>query len=122
MLSPYLNRTDLIKIIACIEATLPFRRPSEEGKLVAEQQRDKLKSLLSKVNISYNDEFLDDLVLRSVRVSNLDVNTFGSKDTGFFLHNTWALILEGNAVLRSQLSQFLNIKWPSKGMKGFLGF
>jgi len=91
---------DLVKIMACIEATIPFRGPNAQG----ESHPMVLERRLQQVNAHHSLRLTDDEIRQAVKwavaFSNRDVENFSERDTGRFLDNTWKLLPETNASLR----------------------
>lgn len=103
LLQPYLALPDLIAVVACIEATVPFRAPDSQGKTAFDH-------LAQRVFAAYSDRvdgsnpvaahgFADSVVWDAVVLSNRDVSSFAVADPGLFLSSTWLLIEESNAPL-----------------------
>lgn len=92
---------DLIRMIVCIEATIPFQGKNEKG----ESHFDILEKRLERINEKYHccmdqDDIVKALQL-AVTFSNKDVESFSEKYAGRFLDNTWKLLPETNVALRS---------------------
>lgn len=105
LLQPHLELPDLIAVVACIEATIPFRKPDVHGVLAPEQ-------LAARVTLETrrlcppgpgNDGAMHAEVHRvvndAVQFANRDVSSFAEADPGLFLSGTWLLIEESNAPL-----------------------
>ncbi len=82
-----LTRAQLLAVIACIEATIPFR--DEEGAT--------LEGRLLGLGVGAEEARV--MVRRAVRLSNNDVGNFADPDPGRFLDNTWKLLPETNPAL-----------------------
>jgi hypothetical protein len=113
----------LVQIIACIEATIPFRGPDDQGVTCS----DKLYRSLSKANeiyhFSWSEQDLKKLVERGVRLSNRDVENFASEHAAHFLDNTWNLIPETNHDLkRVNTYTVQGYRVSLQKMEGFLNF
>jgi hypothetical protein len=103
LLEPYLATADLIAVLACIEATVPFRAPDAQG-------HTPMQRLAQRVCQAYRERvdggdseaaqaFADRVVWDAVALTNRDVSSFAEADPGLFLSNTWLLIEESNAPL-----------------------
>lgn len=103
LLQPYVGMADLIAIVACIEATIPFRQPDAQGRLPADR-------LAARVEQQYRSRcqdhdapsvqaYVNQVVADAVELANRDVSSFAEADPGLFLSNTWLLIEESNAPL-----------------------
>jgi len=92
---------DLLKMIVCIEATIPFQGINEKG----ETHFDILEQRLKKINAKYycclDQAEIEEAVQLAVTFSNKDVESFSEKYAGRFLDNTWKLLPETNVALRS---------------------
>lgn len=103
LLQPYVGVPELIAVVACIEATVPFRAPDTQGKTALER-------LAQRVTQAYGNRvdgsdpgaaqaFADGVVQDAVVLSNRDVASFAVADPGLFLSSTWLLMEESNAPL-----------------------
>lgn len=90
---------DLLAIAACIEATIPFRKPDEKGENHLYQLEDRLSKINLKFSLGISQEEIEQIVKMALDVANLDVLNFSSEDVGVFLVNTWLLISEANSDL-----------------------
>lgn len=95
ILEPIFTFELITQIIACIEATIPFRSFSPAGKTVSEQIYQRLLNITQVFQLGLNDETLRETVQRGVRVANRDVGSFGGS-SAYFLDNTWSLLPETN--------------------------
>ncbi len=84
-----LTREQILAVVACIEASIPFR----DGEAV--QLRDRLTAL------GLNAEDIGVMVRRATRLSNNDVGNFADPDPARFLDNTWKLLPETNPSLHT---------------------
>ncbi|PZR05353.1 MAG: hypothetical protein DI536_32280 [Archangium gephyra] len=84
-----LSREQLIAVVTCIEASIPFR----DGEAVA--LRDRLTTL------GLQAEEIGVMVRRATRLSNNDVGNFADPDPARFLDNTWKLLPETNPSLHA---------------------
>ncbi|MFZ5444210.1 MAG: hypothetical protein ACOZQL_29710 [Myxococcota bacterium] len=84
-----LSREQILAVVACIEASIPFR----DGEAV--QLRDRLTAL------GLPPEDIGVMVRRATRLSNNDVGNFADPDPGRFLDNTWKLLPETNPSLHT---------------------
>ena len=123
MLEDILPLPVLAQIIACIEATIPFRGPDNNGVTCS----DKLFTNLARVNenchFSWSVEDINKIVERGVRLSNRDVENFASEHAAHFLDNTWNLIPETNHDLkRVNTYTVQGYRVSLQKMEGFLNF
>ena len=121
----HLQRTDLIGVMACIEATIPFRNAVQDGKsapdLLAERVRAVTQSYVPELVGAALDAHVASVMRDAVELGNRDVRGFALGDQSLFLSNTWLLIDESNAPLKSvgvySLSQY---RGALTRMAGFL--
>jgi hypothetical protein len=96
VLEPFVLPPLLIQIVACIEATIPFRPPCEKGLTASEQLLRRLQLTSEKYNILLTNAELLETIKRGVRVANRDVCSFAHPSAARFLANTWNLLPETN--------------------------
>ena len=103
MLQPYLAPADLIAVVACIEATIPFRTPEADGRdniqVLAERVREQGVQRLGMAQGPELDAFVDAAMEGAIQITNRDVASFAEPNPGRFLSGTWLLIEESNAPL-----------------------
>lgn len=101
LLSEVLDFSTIARITTCIEATIPFRPITPAG----ETPFDLLYRRLVATNESFSLDLTDDdiraTIHSAVDISNRDLGNFAYEDTASFLDNTWKLLPESNASLRS---------------------
>src|SRR5688572_2120398 len=90
-LQPWLPMADVIAIVACIEATIPFRGADREGREAPEQLADRVRTTSRLLNVPLRDEEIDTIIGEAVLLANCDVGSFAVLDPGVFLANTWQL-------------------------------
>jgi len=86
----------LAEIIACIEATIPFRPLLDSGLTSSDLLFGRLVKVNEVFQFGWNDQEIVEIVKRSVRLCNRDVENFASPNPSHFLDNTWNLIPETN--------------------------
>ena len=91
---------DLVKVTACIEATIPFRGRNAEGESPAEVLESRLQRVSFDYALPLSRAEIEEAVRQAVAFSNRDVENFSERDTGRFLDNTWKLLPETNPSLR----------------------
>ena len=106
LLHPLLSVADLIAVVACIEATIAFRKPDAQGRLApellaasVEQQYRRLCNGPATAAPHAVRAYVDLVVTDAVQLANRDVSSFSEADPGLFLSTTWLLIEESNAPL-----------------------
>ena len=103
LLQSHVGAAELIAVVACIEATVPFRAPDSQG-CTAPQRLAQRVFQAYRDHVDHSDTaaakaFADRVVSEAVALTNRDVSSFAEADPGLFLSNTWLLIEESNAPL-----------------------
>ncbi|HEY3312107.1 MAG TPA: hypothetical protein VGK00_10740 [Anaerolineales bacterium] len=91
---------DLALMTMCIEATIPFRGYTADGKNHYELMEARLPEVIRHYNLDITSEGLIDGIKTAVVFANKDIENFAETDPGRFLDNTWKLLPETNAALR----------------------
>ncbi|MFW5695315.1 MAG: hypothetical protein ACOCYB_09095 [Alkalispirochaeta sp.] len=113
---------DLLIATACIEATIPFRPISSDGREPPELLAQRLRQTNEQFQLGLNDEGLSRVVTSAVRFANSDVQNFAEGDVARFLDNTWKLLPETNPMLRFKgVYTIRNYSLALLKMYGFLG-
>ncbi|MDJ0704301.1 MAG: hypothetical protein QNJ46_13535 [Leptolyngbyaceae cyanobacterium MO_188.B28] len=99
-LRPILGWAELAQIVACIEATIPFRPPSPTGLLPSDQLYHKLSLVNHQFNLGLTQAEIVQAIQRAVRLINRDVANFADPEAAIFLSYTWRLLPELNPCLR----------------------
>jgi hypothetical protein len=112
----------LVQVVACIEATIPFRTKTELG-TNSDILYQRLKDVCERFNLKLTDDQLIETIKRSVRLSNRDVGSFAHKSAAKFLDNTWNLLPETNHYLKNSSSYTINqYRTALQKMEGFMNF
>ncbi|MBE9115352.1 hypothetical protein IQ249_05505 [Lusitaniella coriacea LEGE 07157] len=123
VMEPFISSSLILQIVACIEATIPFRPPSKEGFSASEQLYMRLKEINSKYEIGMSVEELRLTVRRAVRMSNRDVGSFANPSSAQFLDGTWSLLPETNHNLQNTTSYTVHqYRVALQKMEGFMNF
>lgn len=121
LMSPYLDFEQMIAVMVCIEASIPFRGTDVDGYSIGEILELRLEVLREAGLLAIDDPGIHRLVHRAVRFANADVRDFYLSDPGHFLSNTWKLLPESNAALRSSnMYTIRDYRMALVGMRGFL--
>ncbi len=125
ILSPYLSSSQLIAVIACIEATIAFR-PASDGitalDALAQRVRQQYVLLSECADVDQVDAYVNATLSAAVMLANRDVGGFGQADPGSFLSSTWLLIDESNAPLSNPgVYSVQDYRGALVRMAGFLG-
>ena len=105
LLQRHLKAPHLLAVVACIEATIPFRAPDANGQTAAQTLALRVQAHISKwqpefgLSVSDTASFVKTVVTDAVALANRDVAGFTEADPGLCLSNTWLLIEESNAPL-----------------------
>lgn len=110
----------IAEVIACIEASIPFRKINEDGKSSSENLASKLGIVNRDLAFKWSDSKLIEVVERSVRLSNRDVANFASLDCTDFLNHTWHLLPETNHTLGTPNYSVKGYRISIQKMEGFL--
>jgi hypothetical protein len=122
-LQPFLSPKILVPIIACIEATIPFQMPTEDGLTASDQLYQRLQATNEQFNLELTDNELIYIVKRAVRMANRDVDGFATPSAASFLDNTWNLLPETNHNLINSSSYTVQeYRISLQKMEGFLNF
>jgi hypothetical protein len=94
---------DLMRMIVCIEATIPFRGKNKAGLTPFEVMAKRLRNITRKYcSPPLKPHDIENTVKASVIFSNKDIGNFSEPDPARFLDNTWKLLPETNAALRDR--------------------
>ncbi|MGB3403277.1 MAG: hypothetical protein WBA77_11355 [Microcoleaceae cyanobacterium] len=123
VLEPILPVKYIIQIVACIEATIPFRRHTEGSFSNSDILYQRLQKVTDRFDVDLTDEELIATVKHSVQLSNRDVGSFAHPSAARFLDNTWNLLPETNHHLKNASSYTINqYRTAIQKMEGFLNF
>ncbi len=92
---------DLLRMIICIEATIPFQGKNDKGETHFDILENRLKHINEKYIYCMEEADIIEALQLAVKFSNKDVESFSEKSAGRFLDNTWKLLPETNVALRS---------------------
>ena len=98
-LEPYLGWKDIIPIVACIEATVPFRMANATGKSPLDVLAERVTEVSRTIGAALDEDEVTRAVKDATQLANNDVSSFSESDPGRFLSTTWLLIEESNAPL-----------------------
>lgn len=113
----------LTEIVACIEATIPFRPKLESGLTCSDLLFGRLVGVNEICQFEWGDQKIAEIVKRAVRLSNRDVENFASPNSSRFLNNTWNLIPETNHDLKNVNSYSVHgYRVSIQKMEGFMNF
>lgn len=98
-LEAWLPCEELLAIVTCIEATVPFRGPKEDGEEMAQGLERRLRGHALQRGVELSEATVARMIDDAIEMSNRDVGNFAEDDPGNFLSSTWLLIEESNAPL-----------------------
>jgi hypothetical protein len=90
----------LLGMAVCIEATIPFRGITPDGKSHFVVMEERLSDIIKRYQLDMSNEEVIDTIKTAVIFANKDIENFAETDPGRFLDNTWKLLPETNAALR----------------------
>lgn len=99
-LSGKLNDEDLLRMLVCIEASIPFRGHDERGKRYFDVLEERLQGIALSEEYGLSNIDIEDIVHCALDFANKDVASFSEPDVGDFLNVTWKLLPELNETLR----------------------
>ncbi len=91
---------DLLRMSLCIEATIPFRPFTADGKSHFQVVEEMLPRICDRFGVELSQEEQIAAIQTAVAFANKDIENFGEADPSRFLDNTWNLLPETNAALR----------------------
>ncbi|WP_017306206.1 hypothetical protein [Spirulina subsalsa] len=122
VLEPFIPPALILQIIACIEATIPFR-PHKDGVSPAQRLYERLVTVNESFQLGLSSEELVEAVRQAVRMANRDVGSFANPNPKIFLDGTWDLLPETNHNLRFTNSYTVNqYRVALQKMEGFMNF
>jgi hypothetical protein len=119
ILEKWLRTPHLMQIATCIEATIPFRPISDDGKSPMDRLYDRLKLVCP----DQSEDWLVDTVQMAAVTANCDLCSFDSDDRDFFLDSSWKLIPEARPTLLEEdcpLVEYYNECFALEGRTKFL--
>ena len=113
----------IAQVVACIEATIPFRGLSESGLSPSDRLYERLQQTSLMMGFGLREEQIGQIVRRSVRLANRDVENFAYPSAADFLDNTWNLLPETNHDLTQANSYTVSgYRVSLQKMEGFMYF
>ena len=116
-LSGVLSDKDLLEVVACIEASIPFRATADNKESCFDRLYKNVFAASRLLGVSLTKKECEKIVKESVAFANVDVDNFARVDTGSFLVETWKLYLEMNPALR-QANSFYFASYRSSLVSG----
>lgn len=123
VLEPFFKSLIIVQIVACIEATIPFRSKSESGLSSNEILCQRLRATNNQFQLKLTEAEIISTIKGSVRLANRDVYSFAAPSSAVFLANTWNLLPETNHNLKKSNSYTVrDYRIALQKMSGFLSF
>lgn len=119
----FLDRGLILQVIACIEATIPFRSKSPSGLSAIEQLYQRFQAANEKFEVGLTETEIIQGIQRAVRLANRDVSSFADPSSARFLDGTWSLLPETNHHFDSPNSYSVHdYRVALQKMEGFMNF
>jgi hypothetical protein len=99
-LAGLVSEKDLIRMTLCIEATIPFRGFTADGKSHFDLMEMRLPEIIQRYGLDISQQELIESIKTAAVFANKDIENFAEVDPGRFLDNTWKLLPETNPALR----------------------
>lgn len=123
VLETFIKPQQVLEIIACIEATIPFQHTLENGLTVSDRLFYRLKDANCRFDLNLSERELRETVRRAVRVANRDVFGFAHSNSAVFLDNTWNLLPETNHnLMHINAYTVREYRVALQKMEGFMNF
>lgn len=122
-LEKFISKTDILRIVACIEATIPFRG-TENSITSGDALFKKLQHTNAAFHVGMEETELTGAMHLAIELGNRDVENF-SFSAPDFLDNSWALLPESNISLRDGDGGALKVSefaFAINKMRLFFGF
>lgn len=100
-LKPFLPWEELVAVVACIEATVPFRGNNALGVGPTDALYARVQAHAGRWGLALTPADMQRIIHDAVALANVDVDSFADAVCDDFLSNTWMLIDESNAPLRA---------------------
>jgi hypothetical protein len=122
-LGDVLDEKALAKVTVCIEGTIPFRAPDADGASCFERLAERLAEVNQSFDLTMSEIERVEAIQEAVVFANADVGSFAKADPGRFLDDTWLLLPETNAALRSgEVYSIREYRQALQKMNAFLNF
>ncbi|MCX6050457.1 MAG: hypothetical protein NT075_35625 [Chloroflexi bacterium] len=112
---------DLLRLIVCLEATIPFRGKNAQNQSRFEVIEERLHGLNRAFVLAMSQTEIEQMLTTAVTFANKDVANFAETDVAKFLDHTWKLLPEVNVALRSpELYSISEYRQALQRMEAFL--
>ncbi len=92
----------MLKMDICIEATIPFRGKTSDGRNTFDLVYERMIEINQRWGFEMSSEEIDAAISTAVEMANCDVDSFAESSPAGFLQNTWKLLPEMNIPLRAR--------------------
>ncbi len=112
---------DLLKLIVCLEATIPFRGKNRQNQAHFDVLEARLHNLNHEFALGMPQAEIEQSLTTAVSFANKDVANFAEADVAKFLDHTWKLLPEANVALRApELYSISEYRQALQRMEAFL--
>lgn len=118
-LHKHLSAAELLQVMSCIEATIPFRGHRKNPSAI-ECLGFKIQRAVQTLKIKIEEDSLQTILIEATKISNHDVKGFAEKRSEKFIHNSWALLYEANPSLQSRYFTIKEYREPLRKIHKFL--
>lgn len=117
----HLNPEELLRGIACIEGTIPFRKVDSDGRSPSDRLSTKIEGVLKSSEGRFFPRQIDiELIISECRrIIENDLSSFGAETPSEFISNSWNVMIENNPPLRNNYFYLSDYR---KAIFGTLGF
>jgi hypothetical protein len=121
LLKKYITPKIMVAFFACIEATIPFRKPNQQGQTCYDILAIRLQKVAKQANFELTKNEVDTILTQAVELANRDVANFANPDVAKFLDRTWILLPESHAQLwYAGVYSVVSYRTALSKMEGFL--
>jgi hypothetical protein len=114
-----LNPKDLVKVVSCIEATIPFRKIDSLGNTPSKRLKERLIRASQEFKLNLDDADINRTALDCRDIVENDLSGFRSEDLSRFLSDSWNVLSENDSTLRNS---FFLVSDYRKAVFGLIGF
>lgn len=123
-LSDILSPWEIMQVVTCIEATIPFRAGNLSFGQAQEATKTRLLDLSEKIGTKIGTKVTPAQIKKAMNaridVSNRDLANFATRNTTTFLDNTWQLLFEGNPPLQIETYKISDYRKALQKVEVFL--
>ncbi len=121
-LSPFLSTNEMLRVLACIESTIPFRRTDTRGNSPEKLLISRLqKACHSLAILGFTANEIEVAIDDCRAMVSTDLSSFAASDPGIFLSDTWSVMFENNSTLRNNYFFINEYRKAIFGVLDFIG-